>query len=185
MKNGGSPGWHKHSREHSLAAHGIKSRNGMKAKGNMDFSEKEIYQYEDLIEDTQRKFKKTFPGYTLTKADIKWFLSQLWKNYKEDYIKDDWESEIEAAKDEWRDEMADYREDAKEMGEKFEKTPFAEWFSDNYGYSTKLKDYIEINKYEISDSFSGEVEDADLQDYFEVFKEKFEGKTYRYVERLG
>jgi len=91
-----------------------------------------------------------------------------------------------AAKDEWRDEMADWREEAKEMGEKFVSTPFAEWLSDNYGYGPKLKSYVEANQGEIFDAFQGELGDADLHDYFTTFEEyvEEENKTYKYVERL-
>lgn len=179
-------GWTKHPMEHAMAARGIKSKAvTIGARGMEDFSEKAIYHDEALIAQAQTVFAKEFKGYKLSKVDAKWFLSRLWKQYKEDYVVDNWESERDDAKESYKWELEDLREEAKMMDVPVStlKQPFAEWFSDNYGYDPKLKAYVEENQNEYYKDLESNISE-DIQEYFEVFKEVADGKTYRYVERM-
>lgn len=180
-------GWTKHPMEHAMAARGIKSKAvGMKARGMEDFSEKDIYHDEALIAQAQTVFAKQFKGYKLSKADAKWFLSKLWKQYKEDEIVDEWVAERDDAKESFRWYNEDLRDEAKSLGVPVTtlKQPFAEWFQDDYGYEPKQKAYIEANQNDVYSTLEAIVGEEDMHDYFDVFKEKVGGKTYRYVERM-
>jgi len=174
-------GWRDEGRRHSLSAKGIRTgRKGtMKASGMFEeFSEKSVYHDDDFIMKVQELFLKEFK-HKVSKSDAKWYLKQLWKQYKED-LKEEFDGEKEDARENYRYAMADLKDEYKMMGEPFVKQPFAEWYMDEYGYEPKLKYYIEDKQNEAYEGFSYYVgDDSTLPDYFSVFEE--DGEVY--IER--
>jgi len=179
-------GWKNESERHSLSAKGIRTgRKGtLKAGGVLDFKESQIYLDDEFIKEVQKLFKKTF-GYDLPEKDAKWYLKVLWKQFKEDSdFKEELKDEVSYAREDYNEEMKEYRREAKEVGGTFEKTPFNEWFSDREGYLPTVKEYLDYNQERNQKDFNYNVEEEEsLHDNFDVFVDKDDNNRV-YIERL-
>jgi len=184
-KKGKDSGWHGEPHRHSLASRGIKTGRKMKASGNAwsTGDVKVIYQNDELVKFTQDLFEKKM-GHKLTSSKAKWMLANLFKHYKEDYIKDELETEVYYARDEYKDEKREARSEAKIMEMEFEFPPFKEWFAETRGYLPTMKEYLINNEDDVGIALYDEVKDVDFDDYFDIFTETVKGKKYVYIEKI-
>lgn len=162
-------GWPGESQRHAQAARGIKTTKNIPSQGQgygyKEFKTADLYKPE---ESDIQILRKKYPW--MSEADIKWYFRRYWIDYYKEIAKDDYDSEKEGAKNEWRDLD---KEEKEYYGD------FKHYMQDNYCYTT-FAEHLEVRQEDIGEEFAESAID-NLDDYIDYyfFYEPDEKKWYR------